>query len=173
MVRRSTGLQFASFAVALCLIAADGEVHGQNSVGQMEAAFVKTLPDGPGKTAFVRVCGGCHGVDEIGVVALSRKGWESKVDEMFRAGAVGTDEDVLLLLDYLSATFRARLDINRANTMDFRRYLSLSEEEGDTIVAYRRQHGPFKRWQDLAVVPGIDFRKITDRQEILVVDPRP
>jgi len=162
----------ASFAVAL-LLAFNWEARGQNSVGEIEAAYVKALPDGPGKAAMVRVCGGCHGIDEVGVATLSRRGWAEKVDEMFRAGAVGTDEDVRLVVDYLSATFPARLDINKANTMDFRRYLSLSEREGDTIVAYRQQHGPFKKWQDLEFVPGVDFKKIADRREILFVDLRP
>ena len=163
----------ASFAIALLLMAASGQIRGQNAVGEMEKAYVNSLPDGPGKAEMVRVCGGCHGIDEIGVVALSKGGWQEKIDEMFRNGAVGTDQEVELALSYLARTFRARLDINKANTMDFRRYVGLSETDGDAIVAYRRQHGRFNRWQDLEQVPGINFKKVSERSEILVVDPGP
>ncbi len=171
-MRYTTALN-ASFAIALLLMAASGPIHGQNSVGEMERAYVNALPDGPGKAEMVRVCGGCHGIDEIGVVALSRGGWQEKIDEMFRNGAVGTDQEVELALSYLARTFPARLDINRANTMDFRRYVGLSERDGDAIVAYRQRHGRFSRWQDLERVPGINFKKVRERSEILVVDPEP
>ena len=86
---------------------------------------------------------------------------------------VGTDQEVELALSYLARTFRARLDINRANSMDFRRYVGLSERDGDAIVAYRQRHGRFSRWQDLERVPGINFKKVRERSEILVVDPEP
>jgi competence protein ComEA len=135
-----------------------------------QSPYVQTLPDGPGKAATLRLCNVCHDIEEVSVERLSKKGWEQKIDEMFRAGAKGTDEDVALALAYLAATFPARLNINKAITMDFQRYLTLSEGDGDRIVAYRRQHGPFKKWQDLERVPGIDLKKIRERCEILVVD---
>ena len=156
--------------VVLFLVAATWRISGQSENLEMETAYVKTLPDGPGKVALVRMCGGCHGIDEVGIAGLSRKGWEEKVDEMFRGGAVGNDRDVALVLDYLFTILPARLDINKAVSMDFRRYLGLSERDGDTIVAYRRQHGPFKKWQDLERVPGVNFKKIGERSEILFVD---
>jgi hypothetical protein len=167
---RRTNVIGVPLAVLFLLIAASWSTHGQEADPQMESAYVKALPDGPGKVALVRMCNGCHGVDEIGVARLSRKGWAGKVDEMFRVGATGTDRDVALVVDYLFTLFPARLDINKAITMDFRRYLSLSEKEGDMIVAYRQQHGPFKKWQDLELVPGIDLKKVRERSEILFVD---
>jgi hypothetical protein len=135
-----------------------------------QSAFVVALPESPGKAATLRLCDKCHPIEEVAVERLSKKGWEAKIDDMFRAGATGTDEDVALALDYLAATFPARLNINSAITMDFQRYLTLSEQDGDRIVAYRQQYGPFKRWQDLERVPGIDFKKIRDRREILMVE---
>ena len=156
--------------VASLLMAATWSTYAQSPRLDPEAAYVQALPDGPGKAALVRLCSGCHALAEIGVASLSRQGWEGKVDEMFRAGAAGTDEDVALVRDYLFAIFPARLDINKANTMDFRRYVGLSEKDGDTIVAYRQQHGPFKKWQDLELVPGIDVKKVRERSEILFVD---
>ena len=155
---------------ALALMTTGWGINAQTSDVEGQSAYVRNLPDGPGKAAMVRMCSACHDIEEVGVARLSRKGWGEKVDEMFRAGAVGTDQDVALVVDYLFTAFPARLDINKAITMDFRRYLSLSERDGDLIVAYRRQHGPFKRWQDLEFVPGIDFKKIKERSEILVVD---
>ena len=156
--------------VVLFLMAATWRAPGQGENLEMETAYVKALPDGPGKAALVHMCSGCHSIEEIGFAGLSRKGWEEKVDEMFRGGAVGTDRDVALVLDYLFTILPARLDINKAVSMDFRRYLGLSERDGDTIVAYRRQHGPFTKWQDLERVPGINFKKIGERSEILFVD---
>jgi hypothetical protein len=158
--------------VTAMLVAVTCSTYGQNGP-DTQSEYVKALPAGPGKTALVRMCNGCHAIEEIAVAGLSRKGWAAKVDEMFRQGAVGSDEDVALVLDYLFELFPARLDINAAITMDFRRYLSLSEKDGDRIVAYRRQHGPFKTWQDLLLVPGIDVIKIKERSEILFVDLAP
>lgn len=158
-------------AAASLLMAATLTTYAQPPRLDPEAAYVKALPDGPGKAALVRLCSGCHGVDEIGVASLSRKGWEAKIDEMFRAGAVGSDEDAALVRDYLFAILPGRLDINQADSMDFRRYVALSERDGDAIVAYRRQHGPFTEWRDLERIPGVDVKKIRERSEILFVGP--
>lgn len=158
-----------SLVVALSLMPSQS-THGQTSDLPTQSAYAKALPDGPGTAATLRVWGTCHDIEEVSVERLSRKGWEAKIDEMFRAGAVGTDRDVALALDYLAATFPARLDINKAITMEFERYLTLSERDGDAIVACRQQHGPFKKWQDLQMVPGVDFKKIRENSEILFVD---
>ena len=159
--------------IAALLMATSWTAGAQEHRPDAEASYIEALPDGPGRAALVRMCSGCHAVHEIAVARLSRKGWEGKIDEMFRAGATGTVEDAALVRDYLFSIFPARLDINMGITMDFRRYLALSEEDGDRIVAYRRQHGPFKRWQDLELVPGVDVRKIRERSEILFAGPPP
>ena len=162
------------FALSMLVLVAVGRLYGQTR-GQIEAeiAFVQALPEAPGKSVTVRICGGCHSVGEVFVSRLARQGWEEKIDEMFRNGAVVSDADVAIVRDYLFNVFPARLNINTANTMDFRRFLTLSEADGDRIVTYRQQHGAFKRWEDLKLVPGIDFKKIQDRNEILSVDPSP
>jgi competence ComEA-like helix-hairpin-helix protein len=156
--------------VASLLVAATWSTYAQGPRPDPEAAYVQALPDGRGKAELVRLCSQCHALEEVAVASLSRKGWEGKIDEMFRTGASGTDKDAALVRDYLFEIFPARLDINKAITMEFRVYVGLSEKDGDAIVAYRQQHGPFKKWQDLELVPGIDIKKIRERSEILFVD---
>ena len=171
-----TRMRFAAlvFALSMLVLVAVGRLHGQTQAqAEAENAFVQALPDAPGKSVAVRICGGCHSVEEVFVSPLARQGWEEKIDEMFRNGAVVSDADMVIVRDYLFNAFPARVNINTANTMEFRRFLSLSEADGDRIVTYRRQHGAFKRWEDLKLVPGIDFKKIQDRNEILFVEPSP
>ena len=172
--RVKTRMHFAAlvFALSMSVLVAVGRLQGQTkSQTEAEIAFVQALPEAPGKPVAVRICGGCHSVEEVFVSPMTRQGWEEKIDEMFRNGAVVSDADMVIVRDYLFNVFPARLNINMANTMDFRRFLTLSEADGDRIVMYRQQHGAFKRWEDLKLVPGIDFKKIQDRSEILFVDP--
>jgi competence ComEA-like helix-hairpin-helix protein len=114
------------------------------------------------------MCHDCHEAEILNLIGLSRKGWEEIVDSMFERGAVGDNREVGLVVNYLATNFSYQLDINTAIVMEFRRFLSLSEADAEAAVAYRTQHGPFKRVVDLEAVPGINVQKIRDRSEILV-----
>jgi len=158
-----------SLVAGMLFLTTAGAVHAQYI--ESEQQFIKRLPERPAKAEMLRMCSTCHSVEEIGVVGYSRQGWQELVSEMVKRGAVDKDRDIESIVNYLFEISPARIDINRAIPMQFMTDLALSEADSEKIVAFRTQHGPFRRWQDLQLVPGIDFKKVADRSEIVVVGP--
>ena len=65
-----------------------------------------TLPDGPGKAFAQQSCGKqCHAIEIVTSHRLSRPEWKTMVDAMVARGATGTEEDLKLVVDYLSTHF--------------------------------------------------------------------
>lgn len=70
-----------------------------------------TLPDGPVRGVILKSCTACHGIDEYGYYAMDREGWHALVERMKATksglvdGAVISDEDREILLDWLAAEF--------------------------------------------------------------------
>jgi competence protein ComEA len=63
------------------------------------------MPDGPGKTLIFKSCVKCHGVDKITSQHRDADGWTAVITQMVGFGAVGTDEDLGTILDYLSKNY--------------------------------------------------------------------
>jgi cytochrome c553 len=69
------------------------------------------LPDGPVRQVILRSCTACHGIDEYGYYAMDRAGWDALIERMKTTqsgiveGAVISDEDKAILLDWLVAGF--------------------------------------------------------------------
>lgn len=69
------------------------------------------LPDGPVRQVILRSCTACHGIDEYGYYAMDRESWDALIERMKTAksgvveGAVISDEDKEILLDWLVAEF--------------------------------------------------------------------
>ena len=123
------------------------------------------LPDGPGKETTVKICGKCHGVD----VAVSRRetadGWNAIVLQMIKRGAKGTDDQFGEIVDYLAEHFpktqdAPRIAVNTASAKDLETGLEITEKEASAIVQYRGEKGPFKTFDDLLKVPGVDAAKL-------------
>jgi hypothetical protein len=68
-------------------------------------AIAQTLPEGPGKATVVRVCSGCHEAAIVSDKKMSRQEWSDVVDEMREKGANATDQEVEVILDYLTKFF--------------------------------------------------------------------
>lgn len=66
------------------------------------------LPEGPGKAALVKDCGGCHGPEAVIGNANTRKGWEELIDEMIDRGAVVSEQERKDMVDYLARHFPMR-----------------------------------------------------------------
>jgi hypothetical protein len=65
-----------------------------------------TLPEGRGKPEFERVCAGCHPAeDAVKGPRRSRQGWQQIVDDMVVRGAEGSDDDLKLVVEYLTEHF--------------------------------------------------------------------
>ena len=63
------------------------------------------LPEAPGKAAFVKVCGDCHGPDVVTGMGHDRAGWKDVVDEMVDKGAAATPAEIKEIVDYLAKAF--------------------------------------------------------------------
>ena len=89
---------------------------------------------------------------------------------MIQNGAQGSDQDFSAILQYLATNFGpmpAKVNVNKANAMNFRSWLGMPEKEAEAIVAYRGQHGDFKSLDDLKKVPGVDANYIDSEKNLL------
>lgn len=66
----------------------------------------KELPEGTGKAMVQTTCGKqCHGIDVVTSYQLSRSGWKTMVGAMVARGAIVPDENMDVVIDYLSTHF--------------------------------------------------------------------
>ena len=64
-----------------------------------------SLPDGPGKDTFAKVCSACHGLDIIVTLKHTKEEWKSVVDTMASYGASAKDEEFDAIITYLAKNF--------------------------------------------------------------------
>jgi cytochrome c5 len=66
------------------------------------------LPEGKGVELARDRCVTCHEADLIVSQRLSRQGWTREVEKMIRWGAVASDSEKEVLIDYFAAHFKPR-----------------------------------------------------------------
>ena len=127
------------------------------------------LPPGKGKEVVTAVCMECHGVNNIRRQRLSRDEWTSEVSDMVDRGAKANDDQIAVILDYLTANFGtdSKLRVNTAPMIEWKSVLNLTAAEAGAIVDYRTEHGDYHELADLLKVPGVDGSKIEAKKEIL------
>jgi quinoprotein glucose dehydrogenase len=64
-------------------------------------ADAAALPDGPGKSETIRVCGKCHSLDQATSLRQGQAGWGKTISKMVDLGAEGSDEEFTAVLKYL------------------------------------------------------------------------
>ena len=130
------------------------------------------LPEDAGKAELQKVCGLCHQAERAASVRLTREGWEAVIADMVARGARGTDQEFAAVLDYLSKNFLGEaarpLNINRANNIELETVAGLTRREAAAVLKWRGEVGVCKSLDDLKKVPGLDFKKITERKDYLV-----
>jgi competence protein ComEA len=124
-----------------------------------------TLPDGPGKATTEKVCGACHGAELVIGRQETREGWAAIVNEMVQRGAVGTDDELYEVVDYLAKNFSktspvVKINVNKATAKDLEKALRISEEQAAAVVHWREEKGDFKSVEELEKVPGVEAAKI-------------
>src|SRR6201995_3466933 len=65
----------------------------------------QSLPDGPGKAEFQRICGNCHSVSIATSQRMTQSQWAGVVNEMVSRGAQGTQPDLDSVTAYLATHF--------------------------------------------------------------------
>src|SRR5437879_3699235 len=68
-------------------------------------ASAQSLPNGPGKDVFQRVCSACHEAELVMDKKQTKEGWSATVDEMVARGAEGTDKEFDTIVEYLAKNF--------------------------------------------------------------------
>src|SRR5262247_43832 len=66
----------------------------------------QNLPEGKGAELARERCVSCHEADVIVSQRLSRQGWTREVEKMIRWGAVATESEKEVLIDYFAANFK-------------------------------------------------------------------
>jgi competence protein ComEA len=142
-----------------------------------------TLPPGDGQAIVQQKCANCHALKVITAKKASKQQWSTIIDQMITRGADVSDDDIEILVDYLTKNFgpaavragaeegrdRTRpVNVNTATAPEIADALDLTEQESTAIVSYRKQHGNFKEWRDLTKVPGVDAKKIESNKDQLV-----
>ena len=136
------------------------------------AAARADMPDGPGKSATIRVCGKCHSPERAASLHQSHAAWEDTITKMVKLGAQGSDEEFEAVLAYLSGHFGPEvpgpININKASVVDLETTLLLRRSQAKAVIAYRSQNGDFKSLADLRNVPGLDMQQIDAKKARIV-----
>jgi len=135
---------------------------------QKDAAL---LPDGPGKAAVIKMCIDCHDTGNFRKARLSAEEWADSVADMMQRGAEGTPAEVNAVVAYLDKFFGkgAPVRINTAPFAEIRVVLGFSVAEVRAVVEYRDKNGPFKSFDDLAKVPGLDPAKLNAQKSKILL----
>ncbi len=130
------------------------------------------LPEGPGRAETEKLCQTCHEIAKSVSLRQDRNGWGNTLMKMMGLGMKAADEDLRLVLEYLTRNFPAEelppIDVNKARAIQLESRMSLRRSEAAAILRYRKQHGDFRSLEDLLKVPGIDAAKIEAKKHILV-----
>src|SRR5439155_1513175 len=91
------------FAIAVILAGSVMPVAAQNRRGRNRP--IVELPKGTVRQVILNSCTACHGIDDYAYYAMDRPGWQKLIDSMKEKGAVISDDDRSILLDWLVSKF--------------------------------------------------------------------
>ncbi|MGH9842645.1 MAG: ComEA family DNA-binding protein [Blastocatellia bacterium] len=130
--------------------------------------------DGPGKVETQKFCSQCHDLDKSLSLKQDRAGWLRTVEKMVAFGMKASDAEVNTVTDYLFRSYPAddvpKINVNKAEAIEFESGLSLRRSQAAAIIAYRTKNGPFKSLKDLKKVPGIDAARIEAKKDRLIIE---
>ncbi len=145
-----------------------------NALNQSSAHQGQAMPDGPGKVEATKLCKGCHELEKSFSVRQDKAGWQQTLEKMVSYGMKAKDEDLSLVLEYVAKNYPAddvpRLNVNKAEAIDFESALSLKRSQANAVIQYREKNGKFKSIEDLKKVPGIDPAKIEAKKDRLIFE---
>ena len=136
--------------------------------GALAGTVFAQLPDGPGKDATMQLCNSCHQATIVQQHRQSRDEWVATIQKMMAAGAEGTEDQFMAVLQYLTKNFAPvadKISVNQASAMELESGLGITAKEAASIVAYRTEKGAFKAIDDLKKVPDLDFKKIEAQKD--------
>jgi hypothetical protein len=111
------------------------------------------------------VCGKCHKLQIVMDTPMSYDAWHDTVQKMIDRGAVGTDEQLEDIMDYLHRTMTT-INVNTADVDELAIVLDVSDTVARAIVTRRGKH-KFTDLADLKSVPGIDASAMDARARLI------
>ncbi len=132
--------------------------------GLAAAGSAQELPKGKGGDLLDTKCTSCHTLARV-TIEKSRDQWEESVKAMIGYGAELTPAEEKILVEYLAKYFGEQVNVNEASAADLQREFELTQKEAEALVQTRKDKGPFKEWNDLSKVPGLDMKKLEDLRD--------
>ena len=77
---------------------------------------------------------------------------------------------LLVLTGPAMATEPAKININKASAVELEELKGIGEKYATNIVEYRTQNGPFKKIEDIMMVPGIGEAVWEANKDIITVE---
>ena len=168
MKRSSASVRIVVMAGTVCLWTAS-VLHARQGPAQPPSAtsVEAEFPEGVGRDTFVNACSTCHEPAIATETRQSREDWKKVVATMEDRGATLAEADAKVVIDYLTEYFGTTLNVNKARAKEIGSFLKLAPEEAAAIVRFRSESGPFKVWDDLTKVPGLDLKKIEGKKDAI------
>ena len=113
--------------------------------------------------AFTKVCIRCHASDKVVHGRRYPSQWEQVLEQMVARGAVGTDEELDIVYDYLVTAY-GRVEINKATADEIAKVLHLAPDAAAAIVKQR----PIADFDALTAVPGLPVEELKQRRDAIV-----
>jgi competence ComEA-like helix-hairpin-helix protein len=126
-----------------------------------ESVAQDPLPEGAGKELVAELCASCH---RVTTVVAKRRGfddWRITIEGMVSRGAGGTDEELAIVLRYLTRHFGI-VNVNLAPAKELEAVLPISADEAGAIVRYRTERGEFADLDGLKKVPVLHEKQVDE-----------
>jgi competence protein ComEA len=141
-------------------------------MGPLLLLMLVDVPGGVGKEPTIKYCSTCHSIEQAVSLRQGKEDWAGTIEKMVGMGAKIPDDSYDAIIGYLTKNFGAdaplQIRVNKASRVDLESLLLLKRSEATAIVQYRTDHGEFKSMDDLRKVPGIDFKKIEAKKDLIV-----
>ena len=122
----------------------------------------------PGQREVVEViCSACRSPAVVIGKQRTKAEWKSTMTQMLQEETDVTEEETDKIIDYLSANFPAKINVNKAAASELETALELPAKDAEAIVHYREEKGDFKTLDDLKKVPGVDAARIEANKDRL------
>jgi competence protein ComEA len=129
------------------------------------------MPDGAGKQETQKLCTQCHEIERALSPRQDHEAWQATVNKMVTLGMRAGDDDIKVVVDYLAKSFPGepipKLNVNKANAIQFESALTLKRSESAAVIEYRAKNGPFKSLDDFKNIPGVPFAKFQAKKDRL------
>lgn len=136
-------------------------------VSQMLTGVSQTAgsQDAETKKLVERTCARCHTLVNTYRMRNTRERWAEIVDDMVSRGAEATDDEIERIIDFLTAHYGTKVNVNKASAQELSTSLGISILAAKSIVDYRAKNGAFEKVVDLKSVPHVDWKAIESQKD--------